>query len=116
MMNDNKPTTISNTVFTRHSEGCAKVADRYWRKCRRRKSIYILKDGKTTLISAKTRSWKDAEEVAEARDPEKRRLQEIEDERAQWAELQKGKNITVSAAIDRRAVRSRQFLSYGRRP
>jgi integrase len=93
------------TVFTRHSEDCPKAADRYWKRCQCRKSLYIYEGGKTTFVTAKTRSWEQAERVAQVerdrRDPVKRRLLEIEAEEVQKASLQKAKNITVKDATER---------------
>lgn len=56
-------------------------------------------------VSAKTRSWEQAERLAqtvrERHDPVKRKLQEIEKQEAQKISLRKEKNITVSEAADR---------------
>ncbi len=53
-----------------------------YKECNCRKSIYVYENGKDRLISAKTRSWKKAEQMAQAemdkRDPFKQRLKEIE--------------------------------------
>jgi integrase len=50
------------TVYTRHSSGCSRKADRYWRNCKCRKWLYI--EGTRKSISAKTRSWSAAVEKA----------------------------------------------------
>ena len=74
------------TVFTRHTEKCPKASNPQWKRCDCRKSLYIREDGKTTYISAKTRSWEQAERVAQAerdkRDPVKVKLQKIAESEA----------------------------------
>jgi hypothetical protein len=59
-------------------------------------------------VSAKTRATERAEQADQAergrRDPVKQRLQEIEDQEAQKADLQKAKNITVTEAAIRRLL------------
>jgi site-specific recombinase XerD len=56
-------------------------------------------------VSAKTRSWEEAEKFAQherdRRDPIKKRLLEIEEQEAQKVELQSSQNITVTIATDR---------------
>ena len=93
------------TVYTRHTLECPKRADRYWKRCKCRKALYICEGGKNRRVSAKTRSWEQAERLAQAererRDPVKRKLQEIEMQEAQKISLRKEKNITVSEATDR---------------
>ena len=104
------PTTIS--VFTRHSPDCPKKADRYFRKCQCRKALYIYEDGADRVVSAKTRSWEQAEKAAQAerdrRDPVRQALQEIKDQEAQKLALTKAQNITVSEITERwlRSVKS----------
>src|SRR5271170_1455027 len=58
-------TSLTISVFARHSVDCPKGDDPQWKRCKCRKSIYIREDGKTTYVSAKTRSWTEAEEVAQ---------------------------------------------------
>ncbi len=76
--------TIS--VFARHSVDCPKRHDPQWKRCDCRKSLYIREGGKTTYVSAKTRSWEQAEKVAQAerdkRDPVKIELQKIAEKEA----------------------------------
>ena len=76
------PTTTTVTVFTRHNPDCPKKQNRYWKRCNCRKSLYIYENGKVSFISAKTRSWEQAERLAQQerdkRDPVKIRLKEIE--------------------------------------
>jgi hypothetical protein len=66
------PFTIS--VFTRHSKTCPKAnKGPQFKGCKCRKSLYIRENGKTTYVSAKTRSFEQAERVKRAemekRDP-----------------------------------------------
>ena len=75
-------------MFARHSEDCPKGGDPQWKRCNCRKSLYIREDGKTRYISAKTRSWEQAERIARAerdkRDPVKVELQKIAEAEAAW--------------------------------
>jgi integrase/recombinase XerD len=77
-------TTIS--VFTRHSEGCPQAGNPQWRRCKCRKSLYIREGGKTSYVSAKTRSWELAERFAQnerdKRDPVKIELRKIAESEA----------------------------------
>jgi hypothetical protein len=97
--------TETVTVYTRRKPKCPRKADRYWNRCDCPKWLYIRENGTDKRMSAKTRAWERAEQVAQAerdkRDPVKRRLQEIEDQEVQKADLQKAKNITVTDAVDR---------------
>jgi integrase/recombinase XerD len=97
------PATIS--VFTRHAPDCSKKSNRYERRCKCRKWLYIFEGGKAHRVSAGTRSWEQAQIRAQAererRDPVKRRLQEIQEREDQKAALTKTKNITVSEATHR---------------
>jgi site-specific recombinase XerD len=74
--------------------------------------LYIYENGDTTIVSARTRSWKDAETVAAAelakRDPAKMLVQEIEDreaakaaDAAAEAAAKKATKITVAQALER---------------
>jgi len=78
-----KPTV---TVFTRHSAECDHKTDRIWRECKCRKHLYIYQDGKVRFMSAGTRSWNKAQELADAElakyDPVNIRLREIEEREA----------------------------------
>lgn len=80
-MIDTPLTSLTITVFTRHSGDCSKQNDPQWKRCKCRKSLYIREGGKTRYMSAKTRSWEEAERVARAeldkRDPVKIALQQI---------------------------------------
>jgi site-specific recombinase XerD len=78
---DESLASLTISVFTRHSEDCSKRHDPQWRRCKCRKSLYIREHGKTRYMSAKTRSWEEAERVARAardkRDPVKIELQKL---------------------------------------
>jgi hypothetical protein len=67
--------------------------------------LHIRVNGTDKPMSAKTRTWERAEQARQAeqdkRDPVKRRLQEIEEQEVQKADLQKAKNITVAGAFHR---------------
>lgn len=105
MASENNPATTTVTVFTRHNDDCPKAADRFWKRCKCRKSLYIYEAGKVTNISARTRSWEQAEKVAQAerdkRDPVRVRLQEIEAEEARKRAEVTANSITVPDAVDR---------------
>ena len=62
------------TVFTPHSVECPKAPNPQWKRCNCRKSFYIREGGKNAYLSAKTRSWEQAERVAQIerdnRDPD----------------------------------------------
>jgi hypothetical protein len=45
-------------IFVRHSTDCSHKDDRYWKRCKCRKWLYI--QGSRKPISAKTRSWDEA--------------------------------------------------------
>jgi integrase len=51
------------TVFTRHSSNCAHLNDRDYKRCNCRKWLYV--EGSRKPISAKTRSWAEAQRKAE---------------------------------------------------
>ncbi len=83
-MNPMEPiSSFTITVFTRHSGGCPKRNDPQWKRCQCRKSLYIRERGKTVYVSARTRSWGQAERVAaqerDKRDPVKIELRKIAD-------------------------------------
>lgn len=69
-------------VYTRHKPQCPNNGNPYWRKCRCIKYLYIYGNGHSRQISAKTRSWENAEQQAHAlRDslnPRKRLEKEFE--------------------------------------
>jgi integrase/recombinase XerD len=49
-------------VYVRHSDDCPHKENKFWRRCRCRKWIYV--PGEVRRISAKTRSWEQAEREA----------------------------------------------------
>jgi integrase/recombinase XerD len=90
--------SLTITVFTRHSGDCPQTNPQ-WKRCDCRKSLYIYENGKVTYKSAKTRSWTQAEKIAQAerdlRDPVKMELLKIAEKEAakQAAELAKLKPL-----------------------
>ncbi|HEY0263632.1 MAG TPA: site-specific integrase [Granulicella sp.] len=99
-------TSLTISVFTRHSEDCPKRKDKHWRRCRCKKHLYIREHGETTYISAKTRSWEDAEKFAQRerdkRDPVKLALLNIAEREKLLAEKEQGKQKgrkTIEAAL-----------------
>lgn len=99
------PTAFTVTVYTRHTADCPKRDNRYWKRCKCRKSLYIYEKGRDRKVSAKTRSWEQAERLAQferdRRDPAKRLLQKIKEQEVQKLSLQQEKNITVVDASER---------------
>ncbi len=91
------------TVFTRHSEDCPKAANPQWKRCDCRKSLYIREGGKTVYVSAKTRSWEQAERVAQVerdkRDPVKVELQKIAESEAAKEAARQQKTVPLSDAL-----------------
>ena len=66
---DTQPTQTDNTltrvkVYTRHNRNCPKRDRPDWARCHCVKWLYIYRDGKDKLVSAKTRSWEKAEQKA----------------------------------------------------
>ena len=66
---DTQPTPTENTltrvkVYTRHNRNCPKRDRPDWARCHCVKWLYIYRDGKDKLVSAKTRSWEKAEQKA----------------------------------------------------
>jgi site-specific recombinase XerD len=95
--------TLTITVFTRHSEECSKRNDPQWKRCTCRKSIYIYEGGKVTYKSAKTRAWEQAERVAQAerdkRDPVKVELARIAEEESRKQAAEKAKAVPLADAL-----------------
>jgi hypothetical protein len=96
-----RPKTQTVSVYARHSAKCGKKKDPRWKRCNCLKYIYLLRDGKNKTISAKTRSWKKAEdqaqEIRDSWDPVKQKLREL-------GELQRAKEsgeVTITYALDR---------------
>ena len=82
---ESTPSTVTIKVIVRHSKACKDENPELgqdYKDCNCRKHIYIYENGKDRPISAKTRSWEKAEQMAQAerdkRDPLKQRLKEIE--------------------------------------
>lgn len=101
---DSAPSTFTVTVFTRHSDDCIKRDDPQWKRCNCRKSLYLYENGKVRYVSAKTRSWEQAQKLAQqemdARDPVKKALKEIGDREAEKVRQAQAQEITVDAALD----------------
>lgn len=106
------PSSITITVFTRHSEICKKknpTFSRDYKKCNCRKSLYIYEGGEDKVISAKTRSWEEAERFAQEqralRDPITRKLREIEEREAEReaaaVAAQRKKTLSIEDATTR---------------
>jgi integrase/recombinase XerD len=113
------PSTFTVTVFTRHSTKCPKQNNPNWKRCDCRKSVYIYEDGKVRYVSAKTRSWEQAEKFAQAerdaRDPVKLELQKIAELRAseeEAAAAREASQVTIDEALNR-WIRSRKKMSDG---
>jgi hypothetical protein len=108
---ESTPSTVTIKVIVRHSKACKDEhpgLGQDYKDCNCRKHIYIYENGKDRPISAKTRSWEKAEQMAQAerdkRDPLKQRLKEIE--RIVAAGLtamvtsQAAKSMTIEKAMD----------------
>jgi hypothetical protein len=115
MKNPLELSTVTITVFTRHTSECPEKADRYWKRCNCRKALYIYEGGQDLIVSVKLRSWEQAERIATAqrllRDPaeiERRRIQDDETAKKAAAEqaaielsaAEQAKNTTLSDALD----------------
>src|SRR5260370_12763789 len=107
---------------TRHSGECPKKDNPQWKRFNCRKSVYIYEDGRKSYVSAKTRSWKQAEKFAQSerdkRDPVKAELQKIAELRAtdeEAAAARELNQVTIEDALDRWA-RSRKQMSQGTVP
>lgn len=96
--------TFTITPFVRHSPDCPQKGNAQWKRCKCRKHLYIYEDGKVTYISAKTRSWEQAECVAQVerdkRDPVKIELARIAAAETAKAEAAKAKESSVEDALD----------------
>lgn len=96
--------TLTISVFTRHSEGCSQRENPQWRRCDCRKSIYIYEHGKVVYKSAKTRSWEQAEKVAQAerdkRDPVKIELLKIAEQEAAKRQAERAQLRTLVDSLD----------------
>lgn len=99
------------TVFTRHSSDCSKRNDPTWKRCKCRKSLYIYEGGKVMYKSAKTRSWEQAERVAQelrdAKDPLKIALAKLNKQIA-------AKDSLLSDALDQ-WIKGKKIAKYANR-
>jgi integrase/recombinase XerD len=88
-------------VYVRHSLDCLHQENPHWRRCNCRKWLYVYRDGKDSSRSAKTRSWEQAERVAQeirdSWDPVKRKLAELE----QRKRKEEAEAITIPDALTR---------------
>jgi integrase/recombinase XerD len=51
------------TIFVRHSADCLHKGDSFYKRCQCRKSLRFFHNGKQQTVSAKTRSWAEAEKA-----------------------------------------------------
>jgi hypothetical protein len=102
------PSTTTITVFTRHSPKCPHKDKRDWKKCKCRKALYFYEDGRDKTISAKRRSWAQAQEFAKSepaeRHPVQRKLRQIDGKEEEKRVAALPKFITVSDALTRWAA------------
>lgn len=105
-MNDAAPelTTSTVTVFTRHATDCTYKDKPQWKRCKCRKHVYLYEGGKKTYISAKTRSWEQAERFAQTlrdeRDPVKIKLRQIEAADEAKKAAARARESSIEAALD----------------
>jgi hypothetical protein len=96
-------TTITITVFVRHSEGRIYGDDMYSRQCDCRKSLYIYENGKKSTQSCKTRSWKEAERIRQEeldkRDPVKKELARIAEQEEAKARRRAVEEVKLEDAL-----------------
>jgi integrase len=78
--------TVTVRVMVRHSQNCKdrrKGTD--WRRCNCRKALYVYDNGNERFVSAKTRSWTQAEtraqEMRDSLDPVKQELARLKEEK-----------------------------------
>jgi integrase/recombinase XerD len=75
-------TLLTVKVYTRHNRNCPKRGRSDWARCNCVKWLYIYRDGKYKLVSAKTRSWERAEqrarEIRDSFDPVKQMQRQLE--------------------------------------
>ena len=96
--------TLTISVFTRHSPECPQRDKPQWKRCKCRKSLYIYEDGKPSYLSARTRSWEQAEKVAQAerdkRDPVKLELARISAAEEAKKAATEARECSIEAALD----------------
>jgi integrase len=56
---------MNASPYVRHTSSCPKASDRSWKRCRCPKWLFISGDGHTRRISARTRCWERAEQIAQ---------------------------------------------------
>ncbi len=92
---DTTLTTVK--VYTRHNRNCPKRDRSDWARCNCMKWLYIYRDGKYKLVSAKTRSWEKAgqkaSELRDSFDPVKQLQRQLE------AKAQK-RQVELAAAVE----------------
>jgi len=81
-MHPSIPMRRTVSVIVRHSSDCKdKKKGTQWRRCKCPKSLFIYEGGRDKRVSAKTRSWEEAEkrakEISDSWDPEKQELKQL---------------------------------------
>jgi hypothetical protein len=73
---------VTVKVYTRHKRNCPKRDRSDWARCNCVKWLYIYRDGKCKLVSAKTRNWEraaqKAREVLDSYDPIRQLQRQLE--------------------------------------
>lgn len=103
--------------YTRHSQTCPKRADRYWKRCKCPKWLWTSGDGKQSRISARTRSWERAEQLARKRMSGTSVAREdgrprIADAAAQYLREKESHNITHRYVEHLESLLQRQFVPW----
>lgn len=92
--------TRTVSVYTRHSQKCLHRSKPLWKKCGCRKWLYIYEYGKDRNVSAKTRSWEEAErqarEISDSWDPIPVREKELAER-----EQKLNSTVPIDEALDR---------------
>ena len=96
--------TLTISVFTRHSSQCPQCGNPRWKRCKCRKSVYIYEAGKVSYKSAKTRSWEQAERIAQAerdaRDPVKIERKKIAAAEEAERKIEEAQQVSLEVALD----------------
>lgn len=107
------PSTTTIKVIVRHGTKCKREHPGLpsdYKDCNCRKSIYIYENGEDQTIAAKTRSWSEAEKLAQRerdkRDPDKQELAELKRQLAAKKETETAtatptKNLTIVDSTER---------------
>ena len=90
-----RPDTVS--VYTRHGTSCPEREDKDCRDCDCMKSIYIFQGGRDFRFSAKTRSWKKAEDL---KDKIEDFFDPVQNELRKLKNAQQASRITVAEAVE----------------